>query len=165
MKLFFCQLGCPIRGPSWPKNSFITHILFELCLFWYLAQSTSFWDTLYVKWWTVFKKTFGKQVISNTKNQSVWISNNLKCDNKFWIFNDSESLFINFFLSRQFQWTILSIFGTFRKWVRQLSNAEVRGISIGTFWKFSTITTGQFSILTNTFSFCLSQHQLKVEKL
>ena len=69
-----------------------------------------------------------------------------------------------YFLSRQVQWTILSIFGTFRKWVWQLSKAQVRGISIGTFWKFTAVTTGQFSILTNTFSFCLSQHQLRIEK-
>merc|ERR1719319_757864 len=55
----------------------------------------------------------------------------------------------------------LSIFGTFRKWVWQLSNAQVRGISIGTFWSFSTVTTGHFSVLTNTFSFSLSQHQLQ----
>ena len=38
----------PLIGQSfWQKNSFITHILFELCLFWYLAQSTYLWDTLY----------------------------------------------------------------------------------------------------------------------
>ena len=48
MKLFFCQNDCPIRGSFWQKNSFITHILFELGLFWYLAQSTSVWDTLYI---------------------------------------------------------------------------------------------------------------------
>ena len=29
------------------KDSLITHIVFELCLFRYLAQSTYFWDTLY----------------------------------------------------------------------------------------------------------------------
>ena len=39
MKLFFCQ-NSPLMGQLfWQKNSFITHILFELCLFWYLAQS------------------------------------------------------------------------------------------------------------------------------
>ena len=48
MKLFFCQNDYPIRGEFWQKNSFITHILFELCLFWYLAQSTYLWDTLYI---------------------------------------------------------------------------------------------------------------------
>ena len=33
MKLFFCQ-NSPLVGQSfWQKNSFITHILFELCLF------------------------------------------------------------------------------------------------------------------------------------
>ena len=39
MKLFFCQTDRPIRGEIWQKDSFITHILFELCLFWYLAHS------------------------------------------------------------------------------------------------------------------------------
>ena len=38
MKLFFCQNYCPTSGEFWQKNSFITHILFELCLFWYLAK-------------------------------------------------------------------------------------------------------------------------------
>ena len=39
MKLSFCQNDYPIREEFWQKISFITHILFELCLFWYLAQS------------------------------------------------------------------------------------------------------------------------------
>ena len=39
MNLFFCQNYCPIRWEFWQKNRFITHILFELCLFWYLAHS------------------------------------------------------------------------------------------------------------------------------
>ena len=33
----------------WPKDSFTTHILFELCLFRYLVQSTYFRDTLHVQ--------------------------------------------------------------------------------------------------------------------
>ena len=37
----------PIGGSFWQKDSLITHILFELCLFRYLAQSTYFRDTLY----------------------------------------------------------------------------------------------------------------------
>ena len=41
------SFGCPTRREFWQKSSFITHILFELCLFWYLAQSAYFWDTLY----------------------------------------------------------------------------------------------------------------------
>ena len=36
MKLFFCQNDW---GEFWQKTSFITHILFELCQFWYLTQS------------------------------------------------------------------------------------------------------------------------------
>ena len=49
IKLSFGQNDCPIRGSFWLKDSLITHILFELCLFRYLAQSTYFRDTLYVK--------------------------------------------------------------------------------------------------------------------
>ena len=47
MKLIFCQNDCPIRGSFWQKISFITNILFEQCLFWFLAQSRLLWDTLY----------------------------------------------------------------------------------------------------------------------
>ena len=47
MKLFFCQNSHLMGQSFWQKNSFITHIVFELCLFWYLARSTSLWDTLY----------------------------------------------------------------------------------------------------------------------
>ena len=40
--------GRAAMGESyWQKDSLITHILFELCLFRYLAQSTFFRDTLY----------------------------------------------------------------------------------------------------------------------
>ena len=47
MRLSFGQ-NDPLMGESfWLKDSFSTHILFELCLFRYLAQSTYFWDTLY----------------------------------------------------------------------------------------------------------------------
>jgi hypothetical protein len=35
-------------GSFWQKDSLITHTLFELCLLSFLAQSTSFWDTLYI---------------------------------------------------------------------------------------------------------------------
>ena len=37
--LVFCQNDSPIGGSFEQKDSLITHILFELCLFWYLAQS------------------------------------------------------------------------------------------------------------------------------
>ena len=47
-KLSFCQNNSPMRGSFWQKDILITCILFELCLFWYLAQSTYLWDTLYV---------------------------------------------------------------------------------------------------------------------
>ena len=48
IKLSFCQNDPPMGESFWQKDSLITHILFELCLFRYLAQSTYFWDTLYV---------------------------------------------------------------------------------------------------------------------
>ena len=33
-----CQNDSPQGVSFWPKDSFVTHILFELCLLWYLAQ-------------------------------------------------------------------------------------------------------------------------------
>ena len=47
IKLPFGQNGPPKGESSWQKDSLITHILFDLCLLWYLAQSTFFRDTLY----------------------------------------------------------------------------------------------------------------------
>ena len=50
------------RSPGqsfWPNTGLVTHILFELCLFWYLVQSTYFWDTLYV-----YDQNFGRINIS-----------------------------------------------------------------------------------------------------
>ena len=38
-KLVFCQNDSRIGGSFWQKDSLITHILFELCLFLYPAQS------------------------------------------------------------------------------------------------------------------------------
>ena len=49
IKLSFCQNDPPIVESFWQKYSLITCILFELCLFRYLVQSTYFRDTLYVK--------------------------------------------------------------------------------------------------------------------
>ena len=48
IKLSFSQNDPPMEESFWQKDSLITHILFELCLFRYLAQSTFFWYTLYV---------------------------------------------------------------------------------------------------------------------
>ena len=45
-KLSFCQNDSPIGGSFWQKDSLITHILFELCLFRNLAQCTLFLLTL-----------------------------------------------------------------------------------------------------------------------
>ena len=56
MKLSFGQNDCPMEESFRSKDSLITDILFELCLFRYLAQSTYFRDTLYVKE-IIFKNT------------------------------------------------------------------------------------------------------------
>ena len=47
MELSFGQNDSPMEKSFWPKDSFITHILFELCLFKHLAQCTLFMFTLY----------------------------------------------------------------------------------------------------------------------
>ena len=46
IKLSFGQNDSPMRESFWQKDRLITQILFELCLLWYLAQSTLFLDTL-----------------------------------------------------------------------------------------------------------------------
>ena len=51
-----------IGGSFWQKGSLITHKLFELYLFWYLAQSTYLWDTLYYQnCYFYIKKEFTKE--------------------------------------------------------------------------------------------------------
>ena len=45
--LSFCQIDPPIGESFWQKDSSITHILFELCLFWYLAQGQILGIALY----------------------------------------------------------------------------------------------------------------------
>ena len=77
MKLFFWQNDCPIRGEFWQKNSFITHILFELCLFWYLAQSTYLWDTLYI--YNIFKRK-----LNLCQKTSNFVSLYWKLDNPYY---------------------------------------------------------------------------------
>ena len=47
IKLFFCQNGVHLGKSFWPKDSFVTLILFELWLLWYLAQSQIHRITLY----------------------------------------------------------------------------------------------------------------------
>ena len=47
-KLSFYQNDPLIRESFWQKNSLVTHILFELCIFWYLAHSQILGNTLYV---------------------------------------------------------------------------------------------------------------------
>ena len=39
IKLSFCQNDPPIGESFWQNTSLVTHITYELCLFWYLAQS------------------------------------------------------------------------------------------------------------------------------
>ena len=45
--LFFCQNGSLMGESLWQKNSLVTLILFELWLFWYLAQSQVLGNSLY----------------------------------------------------------------------------------------------------------------------
>ena len=47
IKLSFCQNAPPMGESFWQKDSLITLILFELCLFWYLAQLQIWCTTLY----------------------------------------------------------------------------------------------------------------------
>ena len=44
-KLVFCINDSPIGGSFWKKDSLITHIIFDLCLFWYLADSKQLLDS------------------------------------------------------------------------------------------------------------------------
>ena len=48
MKLSFCQNNSPMGETFWQKDSLITQILFELCLFWYLATGQILGITLYL---------------------------------------------------------------------------------------------------------------------
>ena len=62
MNLFFCQNYCPIRWEFWQKNRFITHILFELCLFWYLAHSQILGISLYVSFFRFVPYSFIREL-------------------------------------------------------------------------------------------------------
>ena len=48
IKLYFCQNDSPIRESFWQKDSLVTPILFEICLFRNLAECTFFLFTLYI---------------------------------------------------------------------------------------------------------------------
>ena len=45
----FAKNDSPIRESFWQNNSLVTHILFELCLLWYLVQSQIWCITLYIR--------------------------------------------------------------------------------------------------------------------
>ena len=58
IKLSFCQNDPPMWESFWQKDSLIILILFELCLFRYLAQSIFFFrDTLYLYFEHQMKQT------------------------------------------------------------------------------------------------------------
>ena len=64
IKMSFCQKDPPIRESFWQKDSLITRILFQLCLFWYLAQGQILGIPLYpLNAWIL-------NIL--LKNQSVW---------------------------------------------------------------------------------------------
>ena len=90
MKLFFCQ-NSPLIGQSfWRKKSFITHILFEICLFWYLAQSTYLWDTLYIFCFDHYLEagTLAKVTFSIGKGYFQVKQNILLVNFRLWVKND-----------------------------------------------------------------------------
>ena len=60
-------------GSFWQKDSWIIQILFELCLLWYLAQSTFFLDTLYIVLTTTFV-TQCKQMNWLGHHGHIWLS-------------------------------------------------------------------------------------------
>jgi hypothetical protein len=53
-KLSFYQIDPPMSTSFWQKDSLITHILFELCLIWYLAYCQIHRITLYSLGITVY---------------------------------------------------------------------------------------------------------------
>ena len=60
IKLSFYQNDSPMGGSFWQKDSLITYILFELCLFWYLSpvanlmhHSLGMKGVLPVDFWTI----------------------------------------------------------------------------------------------------------------
>ena len=55
IKLPFCQNEPPMGESFWQKDSLMTHILFELCRFRYLSQSTVFWYTLYLIFFSILR--------------------------------------------------------------------------------------------------------------
>ena len=65
IKLSFCQNDPPFGESFWQKDSLITHILFEQCLFRNLAQCTFFLLTLYMRWPLVdsYKNTISKWAV------------------------------------------------------------------------------------------------------
>ena len=70
IKLSFNQNDCPWGGSFWSKDSLITHILFELCLFRNLAQCTLFlltlYNTLFYPEFCTLKYTFYQEIFRDT---------------------------------------------------------------------------------------------------
>ena len=83
IKLSFCQ-NDPLIGESfWQKDSLITCILFELCLFWYSAQSQIWCTTLYYYLGTIkterWKKWWRAREIKHQNFKLANQSKNVKC--------------------------------------------------------------------------------------
>ena len=106
IKLSFCRNDFPIGGSFWQKDSLITHILFELCLFRNLAQGTFFLLALYMKLMTIAKNIINELAyikhvlliktkrISDKKTHFVSLWRQKRTDLKsFW----SWQLFLSFY--------------------------------------------------------------------
>ena len=73
IKLSFCQKDLPLLESFWQKDSLITHILFELCLFRHLAYST-FFGTRFKQRKPHWSLQRGEMIKWKKKTFSEWIS-------------------------------------------------------------------------------------------
>ena len=83
-RLLFCQNDSPIGGSFWQKDSLITHILFGLCLLWYLAHSQILGISLYIKRWVGGVRKWQFLMIYSTVNHQGgrWVG--LKKSKTWW---------------------------------------------------------------------------------